>query len=439
MKKLIVLFSSLLLITSLVLAQGLAGTWTLKSPDGQVFTLVIQNVGSQITGTLSSANGVFTLEGRSSGNRAEGILSNDTDEGFFSMLLSGNTLQFTFGDFDASGQADQSTAQQVVFTRAGASSTTKPTTPTATAPNNTKPAASGVTRVAASSKLPNGTTARAGAKYTAGIRVNILNHGISFVVPKGFSGQTAGTPNGNVTFFSLRQTANIFIWAFTGLEPRDASAWLEYPIDLDSVKLEPVGTPTVQNGVLSARHTHPQLESMTSIVFSKSNAIGFTVFTTKATQNQLEGIIKALNQSAKFAPSPLENTVSRLRQGLNGRYLLMYSFTGAGSGNVGGTERQRRWDLCSNGQYAYFGKTESSYSSNNYWAGTNTSFFSSNGADQVGAWRTFAINDVFGFLTISSQGELDLQLLTNVQGAGGKLPFLNGKELGAFGKSDKCS
>ncbi|MEY4529603.1 MAG: hypothetical protein RLZZ156_324 [Deinococcota bacterium] len=438
MKRILILVSSLaLLISSFVLAQSLTGTWTLRTPEGQTITLTLQDSNGQIMGKLSNGTSVYALQGNSSGSQAEGLYEGSGEEGFFSLTVEGNTLNFIFGGLDANGQADTSTAQQVVFTRA---TTNKPlsttTKPPVTAPNTS----SNIIRSPIVAKLPTGTTAKAGAKYTAGTRVNLVNHGVSFVTPKGFSGQTAVTTNGNVTFFSQGKTANIFIWAFTGLEPKDASAWLEYALELDTnLKLEPLGTPKVVNGVLSARHTHPQLESQTSLVFSQSSAIGFTVITSKATQNQLEGISKSLTSSAKFAPSLLADTVKRLKLGLNGRYLLHYSFTGAGSGNVGGTENKRQWDLCSNGQYAYTGRVESSYSSNNYWAGTNTSFFSTNGADQVGFWRVFAINDVFSILTISSQGALNLHLLSNIQGAGGKLPFLDGKELGAYGKSSRCS
>ncbi len=433
MRKIIMLVSSLaLLVSSFVLAQSLTGTWTLRTPEGQTITLSLQDSNGQIIGKLSNGASVYALQGNSSGSQAEGLYEGAGEQGFFSLSVQGNTLNFIFGQLDATGQADTSTAQQVVFTRVIASSK-----PPATAPNVTS---SSITQSSIATKLPSGTSAKAGAKYTAGTRVNILNHGVSFVTPKGFTGQTTATANGNLTLFSQGKTANIFIWAFTGLEPKDASAWLEYPLELDAkLKLEPLGTPKVVAGVLSARHTHPQLESQTSIVFSKSSAVGFTVLTTKATQNQLEGISKSLVQSSRFAPSQLADTVKRLKLGLSGRYLLHYSFTGAGSGNVGGTENKRQWDLCSNGQYAYIGRVESSYSSNNYWAGTNTSFFSANGADQVGVWRVFAINDVFSLLTISSQGTLDLRLLSNLQGAGGKLPFLDGKELGAYGKSSRCS
>jgi hypothetical protein len=428
----LVLFSSLIiLISSFVLAQSLTGTWSLRTPEGQVIRLVLQDSSGQITGKLSNGTAVYALQGQSSGLSAEGIYEGNNEQGFFSLTAQGNTLTFIFGTLDANGQADTSTAQQVLFTRETSNLAPKPSAAPIVSSN--------LPRMAISPKLPSGTTAKAGAKYTAGTRVNLVNHGVSFITPKGFTGQTIATANGNITLFSQGKTANIFIWAFTGLEPKDASAWLEYPLDLDNLKLEPLGTPKIQNGVLKARHTHPQLESQTSLVFSKSSAIGFTVITSKASANQLENISKSLTQSTKFAPSQLESTVKRLRLGLNGRYLLHYSFNSAGSGTTGGTENKRQWDLCSNGQYAYFGRVESSYSSNNYWAGTNTSFFSTNGADEVGVWRVFAINDVFSLLTISSQGALNIHILSNLLGENGKLPYLDGKELGAYGKSSKCS
>jgi hypothetical protein len=435
MKKIFVLL--LLVFSSLVLAQSMTGVWKFTAQDGQVVTLTLHQTGSQLGGSMTLGIEQYTLQGQVSGSRAEGVWRGAGEKGFFVLQVQGNSLNFVFGDFDENNQADPSTAQEVVFARSTAPSNQN-IQPKPTPPSSNKPISTGVSRIAASPKLPNGTSAKAGTKYKAGTRVNILNHGVSFVVPNGFSGQTAATQNGNTTFFSQGTTGNIFVWAFTGLEPRDATAWLEYPIDLGQVKLEPQGGVVVQNGALSARHNHPQLVSQTSIVFSQKNAIGFTVMTTPATQNQLPSISKALVSSARFAPSPLDSTVTKLRQGLGGQYLLLYSFNSAGSGTAGGTERQRRWDLCSNGQYAYFGRTESSYSSTNYWAGTNTSFFSTNGANQVGAWRVFAIGDVFSLLTVSSQGELDLHLLSNIQGAGGKNPFLNGQELGAYGKSNKC-
>ncbi len=424
---------TVLLISSFVLAQSITGQWTYTNlQNGSVLTLILQDNVGQLIGTLEGNGQRFSLSGRVSGLQAQGTLTDNAgNQGFFALTVQNNQMQFTFGDYDSAGQPDYNTALQATFTRASS------TIQTGNSSTN-KPIYTQVTRVRPNPQLPAGTTATANLQYKAGARVNIANHNVSFVVPNNFQGQTLATPAGNFTFFSQGQIANVFIWAFTGLEPRDATAWLEYPIELDAnLKLEPIGGIKIQQGALVARHTHAQLESLTSIIFSKNNAIGFTVMTTKAAQNQLESISKNLVQSSKFAPSPLENTVTKLRQGLSGRYLLKYSFSGASSG-TGGTENQRRWDLCSNGQYAYFGRTETSYSSNNYWAGTNTSFFSTNGANEIGAWRVFAINDFYNLMTISNKGELSMHTLSNIQAAGGKLPFMDGKELGAFGVSNKC-
>ena len=130
--------------------------------------------------------------------------------------------------------------------------------------------------------------------------------------------------------------------------------------------------------------------------------------------------------------------LQQLRQGLGGLYFLHYSFKAIGSSGFGGTESKRQWDLCSNGSYAYFGRVESSYTTNNPYTATSLSVFNTSGANEIGTWRVFAVNDVYTLLTISNQGVLDSHILSNLERSGGKLPFLNGKELGALGRSSVC-
>jgi hypothetical protein len=287
--------------------------------------------------------------------------------------------------------------------------------------------------------LPTGTEAQIGQQYTAGTRVNISQHGLSFVVPNGFNGTTVQSPNGRFTVLARGQDTSIVVWAFTGISKQDAALWLAYPIEISpELKFTLLGNPVTQNDLVYAYHTSPQLESLTVLRFGTDNAIGFTIISTKATSQELPTIGNGLLQGVTFAPSPMSETVQRVRQGLGGLYLLHYSFKSVGSSGFGGTESQRRWDFCSNGQYAYFGRVESSYTTNNPYAGSSFSLFNSSGANEVGTWRLFAFGDVYGILTISSLGILDLHTLSNLEQANNKLPFLNGKELGAYGRSNLC-
>jgi hypothetical protein len=287
--------------------------------------------------------------------------------------------------------------------------------------------------------LPNGNEAQIGRQYTAGTRVNISQHGLSFVIPSGFTGTTVQSANGRITVLGRGQDTSIVVWAFTGISRQDAAIWLAYPIEISpELKMTLLGNPVQQGDLVYAYHTSPQLESLTVLRFGSNNAIGFTIITGKATSNLLPELGYGLLQSVVLIASPLFEQTERVRQGLGGLYLLHYSFKAVGTNGFGGTETQRRWDLCSNGQYAYFGRIESSYTTNNPYAATSFSLFNTSGASEVGTWRVFAFGDVYGILTISSAGVLDVHTLSNVEQAGNKLPFLNGKELGAYGRSTLC-
>ena len=287
--------------------------------------------------------------------------------------------------------------------------------------------------------LPSGTEAQIGQQYQAGTRVNIAKHGLSFVIPSAFTGTTVLSGGSQLTVLSRAQDISVVVWAFSGLEPREAAVWLAYPIEISqNLKFQLQAPPVVQNNLVYAYHTSPQLDSLTIIAFGQNNAIGFTIISTKSASQELSGIANGLLGNVAFAPSPTFETVQQLRQGLGGLYMLHYSFKAVGSSGFGGTENKRQWDLCSNGTYAYFGRVESSYTTNNPYADTSLSVFSTSGANEVGVWRVFAVNNVYTLLTISNQGVLDSHILSNLERAGGKLPFLNGKELGAFGRSSIC-
>ena len=288
--------------------------------------------------------------------------------------------------------------------------------------------------------LPSGVEAQVGQQYQAGTRVNITKHGLSFVIPAAFTGTTVLSAGNQVTVLSRAQDISVLVWGFSGLEPKDAALWLAYPIEIsENLKFQLQAPPVTQNNLVYAYHTSPQLDSLTMISFGQNNAIGFTIISTKSANQELSTIANGLLSNLAFAASPTFETVQRLRQGLGGLYLLHYSFKAIGSSGFGGTENKRRWDLCSNGTYAYFGRIESSYTTNNPYAATSLSAFSTSGANEVGSWRVFAVNDTYALLTISNQGVLDSHILSNIEQAGGKLPFLNGKELGAFGRSSVCN
>jgi hypothetical protein len=141
MKMLAVLMVAL--VSTVAWAQGLSGTYTLRAPNGTVLTLNLQDNQGRLTGTITSTTGAtLRLEGRSSGTEAEGTITDAQGKAYFYLALEGSTLILTITELGADGQPDESTAQDLEFTRQSGPSapSTKPATITPPSPSKTTPA-----------------------------------------------------------------------------------------------------------------------------------------------------------------------------------------------------------------------------------------------------------------------------------------------------------
>ncbi len=133
----------LALVSAVAWAQGLSGTYTLRAPNGTVLTLNLQDNQGRLTGTITSTTGTtLRLEGRSSGTEAEGTITDAQGKAYFYLALEGNRLILTITELGADGQPDESTAQDLEFTRQSGPSapSTKPATITPPSPSKTTPA-----------------------------------------------------------------------------------------------------------------------------------------------------------------------------------------------------------------------------------------------------------------------------------------------------------
>jgi hypothetical protein len=117
MKFLLPLFSSLLL--GLGLAQnftGVAGDWIAKAVN-RTISLKLEEASGVLTGTLEGMGETFTLNGRFSGNKAEGTATSPSGEAYFKLEFKGDVLTLTLANFNENNQPDLSTAVTVQLDR----------------------------------------------------------------------------------------------------------------------------------------------------------------------------------------------------------------------------------------------------------------------------------------------------------------------------------
>jgi hypothetical protein len=525
------------LIFGIALAQSLSGTWILKLQDGSVITLVLQESGGQLQGTLTGNGVTLQLEGNSDGVNAEGTITSQSGQAAFRLTVQGNNLTLVVADLDPNtDQVDESTAQTFLFTRGNANSsnansslpnpanTVKPNpnlpdpllgrftskdmileilgsngkyqgiitlnnqkyamtgqgsngilrgqfvakgstylfearvkqnTMTVLlngktyllnriatqAPNaNTKPPVNTPTPNTASSSLPETGKAdlREQAQYKAGTRVNSSQHGVSFVVPQGFKGATS---QGITVLGNGRSDANgvnILIFPFVGATINDVYALMSKPIDYGQISFQPTDTGSSNANLVTFHYSSNQYSAVGVSVLGKGNGLNVQVIGF-ATNPNLEQLALAMANATKFSSASLNNTLQTIRQGFSGKYLFAYSYSGTTS-NSGSfsSESKRQWDLCGNGRYFFEGKSESAFNvqlPNNGDAEGSAGGASQNQDGSSGRWKILIVANGAVLILFKDDQTVELHLLTNLDR---KIPFLNGKELGSFGISNKC-
>ncbi len=511
----------LVLILGLAAAQTLAGTWVTKLSNGSVLTLVLKESDGQVQGTLSGNGLTLQLEGESDGVNAQGKLSSQNEQAVFQMLRTDNTLTLVIANLDPNtGQADQSTAQTLQFSRqdnanssnlkpspnlpdllvgrfsskeisleiAGTNGQYKGTITLgkqkyvfkgqgsnskmtgsfnikdstflfeARATQNTMTVLLGgkiykLNRVVATTMptkpplstnkpapaLPETSKAemREQAQYKPGTRVTSSQYGVSFVIPSNFKGATSQgiTVLGNGR--SDSSGVNILIFPFLGANTNDVTALMSKPLDYGKITFNPIEVVTTPNRV-TVHYASDQYAAVGVAMLSKSNGLGLQVIGYASNPN-LEQLANSLANSLKFSSASLSSSLQSVQRGLSGKYLFAYSYSGTTSSTGSfSSESKRQWDLCSNGRYFFEGSSESAFNvqlPNSADTQGNAGGASQNQDGSSGRWKVIVVGNSVALILFNDNQTVEINLLSNLDR---KIPFMNGKELGAFGASNKC-
>ncbi len=297
-----------------------------------------------------------------------------------------------------------------------------------------------VTSNTPTSSLPETSKAemREQAQYKAGTRVNSSQHGVSFVVPQGFKGATTQ----GITVLGNGRTdasgVNILIFPFVGANLNDVYALMSKPIDYGKLSFSPTDTGSGNANRVIFHYSSDAYSAVGLSVLGKGNGLSFQVIGFASNPN-LEKLALAMANASKFSSASLNNTLKTIRVGFSGKYLFAYSYSGSTS-NTGSfsSESKRQWDLCSNGRYFFEGNSESAFSVQLPNGGDTTG--SAGGASQnqdgsSGRWKILIVGNGVALILFKDDQTVELHLLSNLNR---KIPFLNGKELGSFGASNKC-
>ncbi len=276
------------------------------------------------------------------------------------------------------------------------------------------------------------------AQYKAGTRVNSSQHGVSFVVPQGFKGATS---QGITVLGNGRTDAsgiNILIFPFVGATINDIYALMSKPIDYGQLSFTPTDTGSGNTNRVIFHYSSNQYNAVGISVLGKGNGLSFQVIGFASNPN-LRTLALAMANASKFSSASLNSTLKTIQTGFSGKYLFAYSYSGTTS-NTGSfsSESKRQWDLCSNGRYFFEGSSESAF--NVQLPNGGDSQGSAGGASQnqdgsSGRWKILIVGNGVALILFKDDQTVELHLLSNLNR---KIPFLNGKELGSFGASNKC-
>lgn len=395
-----------------------ASTALLGKFSGAGVTLELKASGASLTGSILWQGKTYPVNAQGSGSKVYGrfVVGNQTL--IFDAQLSGDVMTLLIA------------GKRYALTRVAKSVTAPAVTIPATTETGTVEAKIGVT-------------------YKAGQRVTAPQYGASFVIPTGLTGDTVSVPlekmQSRLTVTRLGDSKSIggFAMPMVGATREDAVALamqgnllMLFGYEITANRVAQIGAVSIVRQTLS--NQQGTLSSVQTIALGAGNALSFTVFGAAGTENQLEALALRLAQSAKFTQAPLNAALNAARAKLSGAYLLQYKYTG-GTGNVvGGRESKKRLDLCGDSSYRFEGNSEAQYyfpgSPNS--DGSSPSAYSGNGNADGGRWRLILVGDWFVVNLYSAGGGVNPNVLTNLPGTGGKLPYWNGVELSAFGRGN---
>jgi hypothetical protein len=372
-------------LTGLVFAQNLSGTYTLSS-QGTTITLTLeQDARGNIKGTLFSTTGAqFKVEGAIQDNVGVGTCVSNQGGSYFEAHPKGNQLLFALIEPGPNNMPDYSKVRQLTFMREEG-----------TIPGQQGPQASPekpVEQPQASSAPPQGTRGPAALSNDV---VSDPKWGFKFALPKGWKVEKGpkGAILGHDTIAGL-------IWVF----PHSASSVQEVQKQMHAglveedvqlrlaSQLQSLGKNAVA-GIFSGSYQKQQVKARGIGTFFPNGGGAYIVAMTLPNQfgSDLENAADAVARSMQSVTAqesaraggtggavvPSDSGTRQLMLQMAGVY---YSFSSAGPSSSGGTER--RVTLCLNG--TYYSGSESSYSAG---AGTGGAWGSAGQQSGRGTWR----------------------------------------------------
>lgn len=380
--------------------------------SGSGVVLELRGANGQFTGSILWSGKTYPVRAQVQGSRLIGQFTVVSSVMLFEAQVSGNTLSLTVS------------GKRYTLARVAASSaSTTPPAPSAAAPPAARQG-----------------EWRDGAQYAALTRVTSRVHGVSFVVPQGFSAQGA---NGSALLGNGSGIGALVV-PFVGASSADVLALVSKPLEVSAdTVFQPDGSVQSQANRLSVRLTantaRGALVANAIALLGKGNGVVLYVFTDAAQAPSAERVASSLAAGVSLSASTVGATLDTARRALAGKYLNFFSYSSLPGGTyTGPTDRSssRTWNLCSDGSYRYEGSAENRYTLLTPSGAGNLA--NTSGDANSGRWRLIVAGNDLTLLFFAGDGTVDAYTVKNLERSGGKLPYLNGRELSSFGASSVC-
>jgi len=389
-------------LTGVVFAQNLSGTYVLSS-QGTTLTLKLeQDAQGHIKGTLFSTTGAqFNVEGMMQDNVGVGTCVSNQGGSYFEAHPQGNQLLFALIEPGPNNMPDYSKVKKLTFTRKEGST-----------PGPQGPQASPKQQGGELQASPSGPPGMGAPAPLSKDEVGDPNWGFKFSLPKGWNVEK-GAKGAILGHTTIPGTIWVFPHSASGfkevqMQMQEGLAEEEVQLQLAS-QLQSLGNNAIA-GIFSGVYRRQQVKARGIGTYSPNGGGAYIVAMTSPTKfgsdlsNAAEAIAKSMQyfkvqESASTGgtggtAAPPGSSNQQLMRQMAGVY---YSFSSAGLSYSGGTER--RVTLCPNG--TYYSGSESSYSAG---AGTGGAWGAAGQQSGRGTWRV--------------QGNINQGVLTTIDSSG---------------------
>jgi len=347
--------SSLFLLATLVAiplsGQEYSGTYHTTNDQGEPVTLVLEQNGQGVAGTLTAPGVTFQVEGFLETGGAMGAIYNDQIGIYFYANLAGSRLALTLVELDAHEQPDFGRTTELVFTRNSAGD--RPEALEAPASGSSPPPSG--TGGSSARIQPPGPTGQ--ALISAGLAGD-PTLGYFFRAPEGWGANQQGslfllgsdTHHGMILVLphELGSLEALRAGAAEGLQQDGVSLRLSGPV-------EPFGERGIFAEYDGLAQGQPATGRAVGLLSPYGGGVTIIALVARASYRpEYRGWVEEIARSMEFR-APETGPIARQWDGeVRGRHLkFMESYYSQGGAGVGGYNLERSLYLCSNGEYLY--------------------------------------------------------------------------------------